>query len=414
MILRINNYFKNNKIENIIFEIGIFLLVTVPSISGIFLFISMITGSFGRKDSYLKDKWNYAFLIALLLIILNLFTNIGDNNQAIYASLNLIPYFYLFWAFKKFLYSEKLRKRCAVILILGTIPFLLGGILQVGFNVYGPLSLFDGFFIWFQREGEVFTSAFNNANYASIWLSLILPFCYAGLFTRKNYDLKRILILLITILCIAGIIFTYSRNGLISILLISTFMINFKSKIAATIPLLLIIITFIVVTISLTFGFEIPLLNNLIKKLNPVSLLNLNNLTRVKILKSTLLFISQKPLLGWGAATFPIIYNLNNIENTNYSFQHTHNLFLEIAYNYGIPVSILVFGTIFLLLYKSRIDINSKNILYEKAWRISAIIFLIFSQFDVPYYDFRISALFWILISGISCFKYDYKKIEIT
>ena len=57
----------------------------------------------------------------------------------------------------------------------GSIPFLIGGFLQVIFDIHGPFSLFSGFIVWFQRDGEYFTSAFNNTNYASTWLGLILP-----------------------------------------------------------------------------------------------------------------------------------------------------------------------------------------------------------------------------------------------
>ncbi len=91
---------------------------------------------------------------------------------------------------------------------------------------------------------------------------------------------------------------------------------------------------------------------------------------------------------------------------------HTHNIFTEVTYNYGILVSLLIFGTIILLICKSDVEKKSLCTNYEKAWKLSAIIFLIISQFDFTYYDIRISTLFWILITGISCFNKEKNMYE--
>ena len=91
----------------------------------------------------------------------------------------------------------------------------------------------------------------------------------------------------------------------------------------------------------------------------------------MKIFKSSLVFISEKPIIGWGASTFPLILQLRQ----GISVQHTHNIFVEVAYNYGIFTSLLIFGTIIILIYQFSFNNISNTNYYEKAWKLSAIIF---------------------------------------
>ena len=66
--------------------------------------------------------------------------------------------------------------------------------------------------------------------------------------------------------------------------------------------------------------------------------------------------ISQRPLFGWGAGTLPYVTSyLPPFQN----YQHTHNLIIEIAFNFGIPTSIIIFTTIATIIKKAFIKIKS-------------------------------------------------------
>ena len=151
---------------------------------------------------------------------------------------------------------------CAFLVFFGSIPFLFGGILHVFFNIHGPYSLFNGAILWFQREGNTFTSAFNNPNYASMWMSMILPFSFAGLLTTHKLNFRKIIFFLITALLIFATILTYSRNGLLSIFITSTSLLNVFSKIFL-LPtfLIFIFLVFLVIVFS-------PNLESIVHKIN--------------------------------------------------------------------------------------------------------------------------------------------------
>ena len=104
--------------------------------------------------------------------------------------------------------------------------------------------------------------------------------------------------------------------------------------------------------------------------------------------------------MGWGAASFPILYFNQYGEWKG----HPHNLFLELSVSYGLITSTLVFIFIGILIcrtfrnfHKSKITNNS----FDRAWWTSVIVFLILHCFDITYFDLRISIVFWILLAGL-------------
>ena len=78
----------------------------------------------------------------------------------------------------------------------------------------------------------------------------------------------------------------------------------------------------------------------------------MNKNIRLDLWTNTLRLIINKPLFGYGATTFPIIYYaFNPIPITYIKEQHTHNMLLQIAYDYGIPaaLAITIFYNFFIL-----------------------------------------------------------------
>ena len=128
------------------------------------------------------------------------------------------------------------------------------------------------------------------------------------------------------------------------------------------------------------------------------------NFSRIKIWRNAIFNIIKSPLIGWGASSFSSIYLLNRYEEER--FEHTHNIVLEVAHNYGIIVSLVLFSTIFLLIYKSKPDLSSNKPtedLINKFWWVSTLVMVLMHMSDIAYYEGRISILFWILMAGIRC-----------
>ena len=88
--------------------------------------------------------------------------------------------------------------------------------------------------------------------------------------------------------------------------------------------------------------------------------------------------------------------------------QHTHNVFLELAYNYGLPLSIILCLTIISFLLRSiKLNYFSDIFSYEsfanKVWLSTLVIFFLTHNFDITFYDGKISILVSLLFAGNSC-----------
>ena len=101
-----------------------------------------------------------------------------------------------------------------------------------------------------------------------------------------------------------------------------------------------------------------------------------------------------------GGGSFPDIY----IYETGLWKGHAHNLVLELFVSYGVPAGIIILLPItYLFIRSSKAIIFNKLIetsIFDKAWVISIMLFLLSQLVDVQYFDGRISITFWILLAG--------------
>ena len=88
--------------------------------------------------------------------------------------------------------------------------------------------------------------------------------------------------------------------------------------------------------------------------------------------------------------------------------QHTHNIVLELAHNFGIPLALILTSTVALLLLKTWSYIFLKlpsqdYLINNKAWFASSLIIFVSHLSDLTYYDGKISIFIGILFAGLKC-----------
>jgi O-antigen ligase len=417
-----DNYFNIGKYS---FLIGVFLLPTTFAIAGFFLLLSLVLSFSKSKFCFLKDKLNLLVIIAIGMILFSsLLNNIYlipkelpdlDNSFVFLNLFNWIPPLLGFIGFQSYVKTKDDRLIFSKYFFSGTVPVIASCLSQLFFDLDGPFQIFNGLIIWFQKPLEDtggVSGLFSNRNYAGIWLSTNLPF---GLYLiKKNikYKIKSILILFITFLISYLIINTNSKNALLS--MISTIIIFFGVKNVLIFSIGIILFFFI-----LNF---LPTINLI--ELIPETFLRIKRLTffintpRLVIFRSALNFIFQRPFLGWGSGTFALIYlakdNMWNPPFIFHKFQHTHNLFLEMAFNFGIPVSLLLTSIAFYIFYKSLKVSHSDNKTDDyqnlnKAWISAGLVIFLIHLSDMTFYDGRVSMLICILFSGLRCISLTKK-----
>ncbi len=408
---------KDANLENKIFWVGIFLL---PSSVGISLIILLPSLFLSFKRNYKKiflNKFNVPFIIGACFIFLSCFFH---NDQILLLKnewkisytwiglANWIPLIICFLGFQTYIETPKDREFFGKIIISGTVPILISGFCQYFFKIHGPFNFLNGFIIWFQRPisyGSGLTSVFSNQNYAGSWLCIVLPFCIASLLINFKKGIKSLISIFFLFSITFSIILTTSRNAWGG-LIISIPLVNGINSLLWLIPIILFFSLLISTAILNFVPNEVQIfVRNILPSYIWVEFMPSNFIERalrLDIWNTAIDFILLKPIFGWGAATFPVIY-YSLYES--YIF-HPHNLVLELAISYGVPATLIIFITIAVLIVLSFIEVFIKRSFndskyFERAWFTSFFVLFCSQLLDVQYFDGRISLLFWILLGGL-------------
>ena len=354
-----DNYSKQISLNQVglkIFQGGVLFLATAPVIGFFLLFISSILGGLKRKENYFKDKYNLIFILVSALMIMNcIFITLSNRNtyssdlSNIWIGLsNWIPFFWCFWGFQPFLKSKKLRIQTSKFLIVGSLPVLISGFCQYFLKMYGPYKFLNNLIIWYQRplgDDNAVTGIFNNQNYAGAWLCIILPLSIVFLIQRNRINVMGSLVFLNSLSFIYMIVLTSSRGAILSIFTsIFLFTKSIKNKVYVlislfSIPIILNLIPRLALNIQSIIYTFLPF--ELIKKASITMLSSSEIFPRVEIWSKSFELIKSNIITGYGAGSFENLYTLSNGSFGN--IQHSHNIFLEIAINHGLPSSLMIF-----------------------------------------------------------------------
>ena len=420
---------KDSKINlgNKLFLAGVFFLPSALPISAFFFLISLIISFSKKKYFILKDKWNYPLFLSIGIILFSCL-NISlinkspllinyDTNLIWFNLFNWIPIFILFWGFQYYLNNQIQRIRFAQFLVSGTFPVILSIIFQKYFNWYGPHKTFYGLIIWFQKEvcGQEFlrhcnvAGLFSNPNYAGMWLVLVLPFSFYLLRKASKSFLEK---LIKSIFCFSIFYLSYltgSRNALIGLLISILIFFGFRKSI-----LISIFLTFTLLAGNIIFTFfglsnSFVITNSSIQKILEF---NFFAMPRIEIWMSALSRIHLRPIWGWGPSTFSYLHYAKNdalvIPKSIVPASHSHNISLELAHNFGIPLAIIISLTIIIFLFFGFKSVylkkdNNESLMMNKAWFSSSLIVFITHLSDITLYDGKISIIIAVLFSGLKC-----------
>ena len=399
------------------FLIGTFFLASALPISIIFYLLSIIIFFKNKTISFTKDIYNQLLLIStgiMLFSTINSVNNIkaysSDLNLDIWINLfNWIPLFLFFITTQSYLKTNLQRELFSKILIAGTIPVIVSCALQAWFGVVGPFKIFNGLIVWYFDKLDytdiAIAGLFSNRNYTAIWLSAVFAFSVSEFFKFNKNFYKKIFIILINFMVLYFSFYTFSRNAVITILLT---LIIILRKIKLIFPFIIIYTFANIIYLSIHSRYEIFFSEVIGFNFDRFFILNIENFAnfnRIEIFSNTANLIKQSPLLGWGGSTFPLMYKLSGGQQPT---QHSHNIILELAYNFGIPLAMLLTFLVCKLIYDSYKKIFSQPLYFSKAlinisWFASTIVVCISHLSDITYYDGKISILIWILLSGMKC-----------
>ena len=438
-MIKKNNLFiakKKLNLDERLFHIGLILLPSATLFSAIILLISLISSYIKNYKLFLRDKSNQILIICAFLMILSCFKNsifidkniheilLGYNQN--YRNLfwldlfNWIPLFLCFWGFQPYLKTYAQRYNSTINLLIGTIPVVISCAGQYFLGWHEPIIKLNGLLVWYQSPllgGEGVSGLFSNQNYTGFWLSVAWALSIGLLYLKSSNFYKKFFLILMSSSLLFFIILTTSRNAIISSILAMPFIFGFK--IFLYIISILLILIFSLFLLYQIYPLDINIIKNsiltqdiffqLFEKSFKFDFNNFFKYQRIDIFIKALIAIIEKPIFGWGAATFSYIYFLRDpINQVATQARHTHNIGIQLAYNYGLPVAVILTVFVLRLIIQNtkKLILNSqitKDLIIDKTW-LGASVVAVFSQiYDITYYDGRVSILIWILLAGMKC-----------
>ena len=427
------NFDYPKKLKENIFLIGCFFLPSVPPLGFLLLLISLIISILSKPYFNFEDKWNIPIFLSMVIIIFNsIYVSLINKPDelinfpisSIWINLfNWIPFLLGFKWFQEYLNTNEKRCSFAKFLVSGTVPVIFSCIIQYFFKLEGPKELFNGLIIWFLKPVSTaggISGLFSNTNYTGLWLATTLPLTLFLIHTnhKKRKYYKKFQLGLIATLIVFFIFQTNSRNALLGLILSLNIILGIKTIIFLLIALMIFSLFLNYFSLSIinleTLNTIIP--ENLISKLSNIKLDPIS--PRIMIWGIAISLIFSKPFFGWGSGTFSFLYlNDNNVSPPllKIDAMHSHNLFLELSHNFGLPVSLLITSTFLFLLLNTfrkiyKFGSISRNLLINKYWLASSSVIVVCHFTDITFYDGRINLLFCILLSGSRCILKDYER----
>ena len=419
-------------IEFNFFLLGVLFLASAPFISCLIFIYPTYKGLLDLKINIKKDRDTQIFLlVSIVLILKSIFSIFVVNNQIEswtytlnWAGIaNWIPLFIFSIGLNKYLNDSYKRKLVAKYFIAGTIPVLISCFGQYWFEWYGPFETLNGLIKWFQRplsdNNQNVTGLFSNPNYSGLWLTMMWPLSIALMKEKIHFKefLKSKIMFIIVILITTFAILTNSRNAWTGLFLSIPIFLG-KKSLKWYLPLILIFVFFILASFLPFIPVEIKnfseaLIPKTVENKFSEIILNFNTFPRIDIWSNAVQYIFQKPLFGWGAGSFPFLYNLDSGLWNN----HTHNLFLELSVSYGIIVSFLIYYVYVKTLIKSYNNIFIKKCnssICDRGWWIAFLIFFLSHLYDVLIFDIRINLASWIFLIGLKNIIFDPQKCTLN
>ena len=221
-----------------------------------------------------------------------------------------------------------------------------------------------------------------------------------------------------TVIIVVSIILTTSRAAYGGLVISIPFLIGLRSFVWL-IPILILLILLILATINPIFGESTQVFlktyipQNIWEEFSQIEFAN-QPLSRLDIWIHAIETIKNNLFFGTGSRSFPYLLK----DSGSYGFYwHTHNLPIEIALSYGLPVALIIISLVTKLTFLTFKNIYlskkySVRILSERAWITSLIIIIISQLVDIQYFDGRISITSWIFLAGMRCMLRENEENE--
>lgn len=356
----------------------LFLKISYESIYIMILFIFNITKILKFKDSIIKNKHNVKYFIYIFIFIIFAFNSMIFSKDVIGSFCNtfysvLIPIMLMLCIIVNY---DKSNIKNILLAFIVSIDFSsIYGFMQIMGSRLFSLSKI-------QANKDLLTFGYNNVNIFAGILIVITPMILNMIIYDKNSKGEKIFLYSSLVLNVCTLIVTFSR-GVWICFIISTILVLFNKKYKKLVYGVLIV----VILLSKKIFTFIMLRGDVLNVANSTLLQNESLVARIQSFFTCIKIILKYPF-GIGEGNFEHMYKAfalkgylmmpdfirNNSFSPDYALEMAHNLWLQIAVDFGI-----IAAAAFLLIVLNRLIVSAKIFKINRGLFIAIINYIIFS-----------------------------------
>lgn len=399
---------KREKINNLAQKIIYWLIILIPFVAsfssatlnvsiGALITVYLIKKILSRDYLPASTPITIPFLFLMLISLISM-RNSSHLASSIQGMAKLLKYGFLFMIISEYVVDKNHFKNVVLSLIFGLLLASLDGIYQLHFGMdFIRRHAYD-----FDPDiglGRV-KAAFPHTNIYAIYLGLLLPACLSlGLYFYKAK--KKLFFIIVSILAVFCLIFTFSRGAVLGFLLAVILMGLIKRD-----KLLL-----AAIVIAFAAGpFMLPsTIKDWVKKQDSIVgiLINSQSKEREFIFKTSVNMIKHHPFIGVGVNTYCRNYTLYKVAqlegNTGDRSYYAHNNFLQMAGEIGLIGLSIFFWLLFTLFRKWYIIYKlSPEVSFSKISSLGLILgifaFLVNGLTESGLYYSKVATIFWLVL----------------
>lgn len=388
-------------------QLGVLFLPTSALLAGLGMLIAITIARPKLAVRPLERPIARALLLLSGLMVLAVSTALNPSKAALGLA-NWLPFFWFFLAIEPYLHQAVSRRRLALWLVVGTIPVVVVGLLQVGMGWSTPLRALGGLLEWTMRYPERATGIFDTVNGTAGWLLISFPF----LLQRLREPYHRFLTLTVVVLWSATLLLTSSRSALVLLPVVT--LLSSRKRL---LPWLVLAIGLYGLLFAAKLSGMIdhwPGIKLLVPDLLSAKVERLINPTASGALQAPEIrrslyplgwkLVQTSPWLGIGENGFRTLYLGGQLPlPVSEGLNHTHSLPLEFALSHGLPALGLLLGSMgwvsaaALRQWQHHADPQGQ----DRAWLIAAGLVIWLHIWDILAYDSRFNMAGWLIFAAL-------------
>jgi O-antigen ligase len=285
-------------------------------------------------DQKITLSWNPLFLpiaaFGVLILLQIVFRTSAYHHDTISGAMLYISYGLLCFLATQTLVRTTQARRIAVILALYGFALAAFALLQ-GVSANGKIY-------WTRvprMGGWIYGPYVNHNHYAGI-MELLVPIPLVLCFSRLVPERGRIMAGIAAAIMIGTIFLSGSRGGMIAIFaelaLFATVLFRQKKRVRIAIAA----VAFAVVLVSLLSWLGGKELTARVSSISSEARTEISGGMRLSIDRDALQMFRQRPVLGWGLRTFPVVYPQFRSFYTNFFVNEAHNDYMQLLTEMGL------------------------------------------------------------------------------